>query len=383
MHRHPNFAWFRAVGVMIGATVGVGVFGMPYAFAQSGFVIGLLTLLVMGALMLVLQLMIAEMALQTPGHHRLIGYMRRYLGERGKHLASFLFFVYGWGAMVAFLIFGGTFLHALFDPLFGGELWMYQIAVIPLVGAITMRGLNKFVKIESFVVLGFLVLFAAITVTTLPAIEWTNILPIHPEAWFVPYGVVLFSLSGIGAVPEMKDVLGRGQLRALPHTVWIGQTIIVLLYALFAFAVVGTTGEGTTAAALDGLMSLFGPSFATVASLLGALTAISIFSLLTMQIQSTLRFDYHFSLRSAWLVTLGVPLLLFFMGVREFVELIGFLGGVFGGILGMLIVISYERMRRSSVCLLHHCLNIPHVVSYVLMAVFFSGIVLTVTQTFF
>ena len=38
--------FFRSLTVMMGGIMGVGVFGLPYAFTQSGFTVGLLQLLV-------------------------------------------------------------------------------------------------------------------------------------------------------------------------------------------------------------------------------------------------------------------------------------------------------------------------------------------------
>ncbi|MDG1950529.1 MAG: aromatic amino acid transport family protein, partial [bacterium] len=65
--KHPNIRFLRSVGMMIGAIVGVGVFGLPYAFSQSGFPLGIIELIVVGGLLVIMQLMFAEVAVQTPG----------------------------------------------------------------------------------------------------------------------------------------------------------------------------------------------------------------------------------------------------------------------------------------------------------------------------
>jgi amino acid permease len=57
--KHPDVKLLRAVGMMIGAIVGVGVFGLPYAFAQSGVALGLVWLIAIGGLLTCLQLMFA------------------------------------------------------------------------------------------------------------------------------------------------------------------------------------------------------------------------------------------------------------------------------------------------------------------------------------
>ncbi len=40
----PNKFWY-AVAVLVGSTVGVGIYGMPFAFQKAGFGVGLLFLL--------------------------------------------------------------------------------------------------------------------------------------------------------------------------------------------------------------------------------------------------------------------------------------------------------------------------------------------------
>ncbi len=363
---------------MIGGVIGVGVFGLPYAFAKSGYAIGLLELLVVGGLLLALQLMYAEVAVQTYGHHRIVGYMRIYLGEWAGRLAAFLFAAYGWGAMVAFMLIGGTFLHTLLSPLLGGGVWWYQLAMAVIAAALSFRGVSHLARLELFVVCGLLFLFGFIILASLPHLALANLVVVHAETWFAPYGVLFFALSGLGVIPELKDILGKRQAHRLPQAVVVGMSVIVLLYALFTFAVVGVTGAGTTEAALTGLGGVLGWTFTVVGTLLGAVAVVSIFSVLATELQSTFRFDYRLSLRRAWLLTFSVPVILFLLGMHEFIQLIGFLGAVFGGIIGILVILMYERMRRSGVCKTHRCFKVPTAVSLLLILVFIAGIVQTI-----
>ncbi len=362
--------------MMVGAVVGVGVFGLPYAFAQSGYAIGLLTLLLVGGMFLFLNLMLSEVALQTPGHRRFIGYVERYLGKRWKNVTAVLFIAYAFGAMAAFMILGGSFLHALLGPIFGGDAFWYQLAIVVLPGVFTWQGVRELAKIELVVVTVLLMLFVAVVLALAPSVHIENLMRLDPDYWFVPYGVVFFALSGFGAIPEMKDVLGR-QSRRLPQTVVIGLSAVVTLYALFSLAVVGVSGEATTPEAMAGLAPALGASVATIGALIGFVSVSSIFSVLSVEMQSTLRFDFHVALRRAWFLTLGIPIVVFLFGAREFIELIGFLGAVFGGFLGIILVMLYERLRMSGACRAAPCLNLPRPLSGLLIGIFAAGIVLT------
>ena len=52
-----NNTFIKSIAILIGTTIGAGVFGVPYAIAQIGFIPGLVYLLVIGGLMILLNLM--------------------------------------------------------------------------------------------------------------------------------------------------------------------------------------------------------------------------------------------------------------------------------------------------------------------------------------
>jgi amino acid permease len=355
----------------------VGVLGLPYAFAKSGWPIGFTMLLLLGALIMFLNFMYAEVVEQTPGRHRLAGYVNRYLGKIPARLAVVIFALYAWGAMLAYVLVGGDFLHTLLAPLLGGSLLVYQLSMVVLSSFLTFGGIKKLAKAEGVIVGILIFLFAFMILVSLPSLEPRNVLSIHPAHWFVPYGVLFFSLSGLGVIPEMKDVLGARRRHELPHTILFGQVIILFFYALFALAAVGVTGPLTTESAFDGLASVFGRTFAVVGSLLGSITVLSIFSVVSIELQDTFRFDCKLPQKISWLLAAAVPAGLLLFGFSRFVELIGFLGGLFGGLIGIVVAMMYWKMRRDGLCPIHKCLRLPYFVVWLLVAVFVGGIIQT------
>ena len=377
---HPDFKFLRAIGMMIGAVIGVGVFGIPFAFAQSGVVIGLLELLILGAIMIVLQFMFAEISLQTPGKHRLVGYVDLYLGRAWKYLATAAVCASSWGAILAYMIIGGSFLHLLFGSLLGGSVQMYSFVIAIIAGILIYSGLQFASRLELFVILSLLFLFVFMILISVPYVQVANLQTIHWTNAFLPYGIILFALSSVGIVPEIKDVLGSRSKSQLGQAVLIGMTIVIVLYALFSVAIVGVTGAETTQAAFDGLVPVFGNAFRYVTALLGTLTIISISVMLGIQLMNTFKVDLHRSHKTAWAMTMLVPVVFFLFGFREFVHLIGFIGSVFGGLLGVLIVLTYLRMRKTATCLIHHCINFPAVLSWIVLLVFLMGILFKLFQ---
>lgn len=373
---HPNVPFLRSVGLMIGAIVGVGVFGLPYAFAQSGVAIGLLELIFLGGCIIVLQLMFAEVVIATPGRHRLVRYIEIYLGSGAKWLALVAMGFAVWGAMLAYMLVGGQFLSIV-----TGSTSLAYPYLIGIVAAVLISGGLRFAsRAEIGVVFVLLFLFAFVVLASIPHISPSAFFTMHPSNWFVPYGVLLFALSGYGIVPEMKEILGRTHKRELARAIVMAMGVIVVLYACFSLAVVGVTGDWTTQIAFDGLAQTLGPTFSFLAPLLGVMTVLSIYMILGVELMNILKFDFRLSHRSAWALTSFVPMVLFAFGVREFIGIVGFVGSIFGGLLAILLALSYVVMRRRGLCKAPSCINFPESLTWILIAVFVIGILLEITQ---
>ncbi len=360
--------------MMVGGIVGVGVFGLPFVFAKTGIVIAMIELLIMGFLLTVLQLMQAEVAIQTNGKQRLVGYVRRYLGNRWSWIVTIALAGGIWGAMLAYMIVGGKFVYLFAAPVLGGTEFVYSLMVAVAASALIYRGLTFASKAEIVVVVALLFLFVFIILASIPHLDPAQWLPISLEHAFVPYGVILFSLAGVGIVPELHDVLGKQSRSKLGPVILTGMGIIILLYALFSLVVVGVTGELTTEVAFDGLVPVLGNTFRLFATGLGTLTILSIYFMLGIELLNTLRFDFRMRHKTAWMIVVIVPVLAYLLGAREFISVVGFVGSVFAGTLGVLIALTYDRMKRSPVCREHHCLNFPTVFTWILIALFIGGI---------
>ncbi|MFA4846175.1 MAG: aromatic amino acid transport family protein [Patescibacteria group bacterium] len=379
---HPNVPFFRSVGLMIGAIVGVGVFGLPFAFAQSGVVIGLLELFLLGACLTILQLMFGEVVTQTPGRRRLVSYIEVYLGQRSKWLALIAMACAVWGAMLAYMIVGGQFL-SLMTGATGSSSMTFSYLIAILASALIFGGLRFASRVEVCVVVALLFLFFFVILASVPYVDPQLIFTLSPSKWFVPYGVLLFALSGFGIVPEMKDVLGSKHKRDLARAIVMAMSVIVLLYALFGISVVGVTGILTTPTAFEGLVPVLGGTFGLLAPLLGALTVLSIYMVLGVELLNIFKFDFRLSHRQAWLLVSIVPILLFAVGLREFIGIIGFVGSIFGGLLAILVALCYQVMRKRGLCKEPRCINFPAPLTWTLVGIFGLGILLEIIQTFF
>lgn len=375
-----TLTFIRGVGMTIGAIVGVGVFGLPYAFAQSGFSLGLLILLLLGAMLIILQLMYAEVALQTRGKHRLVGYVRMYIGKEWSFVTLITLAASMWGAMLAYIIVGGEFFYLLFGGYFGFPEIVCSFVIAAVASLFIYRGLGFAAKAEVVIIGALLFLFLFIIGVSLPHMQAEHLLTLDWSQALLPYGVVLFSLAGIGVVPELKDVLGRRMRNNIGYVLTVGLLIVIALYVLFSFAVVGVTGGATAEVAFDGLVPILGPVFGFIVALLGTLTILSIYMLIGVELQNMFQYDFKMKKLPAFLLTAVVPIVLFLIGFREFIYLVGFVGAVFGGLHGVFIVATYQKMRKGLEKKHHKCFHVPNFVSWIIIGIFLLGVAVEIQQ---
>lgn len=367
---------------MIASTVGVGTFGLPYAFAQSGFAIGMIQLLIMAVLLIFLQLMFSEVVMQTQGRHRLIGYIEIYLGRRFGRIAFVTIALSMWGAMLVHMLVAGNFLSMLLSPMLGGSQQLYGLIVIAVVGTLICRGIGIASRIEHVLMVALAFLFIFIVLASVSSINPANLLTFRPENVMVPYGVILFAMASLMIVPEIRDILGFRLERQLSQVIMTSMLIVVVVYVGFVTVVLGVSGDQTTPSAFDGLMNVLGTVGSRVALTLGLFTVMSIFMMVGIQLKDTFTIDVRIPERWACLLVLFVPTLLYLAGFSNVIQLIGFIGSVFGGVLGVLVVATYLRMRRSSICRKHKCILFPTSLAFAIIALFVAGLSIKVLSLF-
>ena len=104
-----------ATAVLMATIVGVGMFSLPYAGAQSGFLIVAAFLFILTSIMVLLHLLYGEIVSRTKEKHRLVGYANYYLGKIGKRIVSFSVIIGLYGSLLVYIIVGGNFLHTIFS----------------------------------------------------------------------------------------------------------------------------------------------------------------------------------------------------------------------------------------------------------------------------
>lgn len=369
----------RAAALLTGTVIGAGVLGVPYAIAKSGFLTGLLMIVVIGLAMLILNLLFGEVVLRTSGNHQLPGYAERYLGRWGKRIAMFslLFGIYG--ALIAYLIGEGQALSAIFglNPL------IFSLIFFTLVATIVFKGLKAITKSEIYFLAIVLLLVLVISIIAISSAKFNlaNLATFNIYNILIPFGVIIFAFRGLEAVPEMREYLVRDQ-KKLKKAILLGSLIPLAAYIIFAFATLGITGVNTTEIVTAGLGESLGDGMIILGSLFAIFAMLTSFLTLALAMKEIFMFDYKLSPNKSWALTMFVPLIIFLSGATSFIKVVGITGALAGGTEGILIVLMYWKAKKHGNRVPEFKLGKLHLIGLLLILLFVIGIVYQILNIF-
>jgi amino acid permease len=373
-----NKHFYAAIATLVGTIIGAGVLGIPYVISQAGFLTGLVNLVLLGIAVLLLYLFLGEVVLRTRGNHQLTGYAEIYLGKTGKRLMVFAMIFGIYGALIAYLIGEGEALSAIFgvhDPVF------FSLVFFVIVSFLIYKGLRAIENSELVLSILVVAIVAIISAYAVPKVDFSALSVFNPKLIFLPYGVILFSLAGSIAIPEMKEEISKNK-SLLKTAIIIGAIIPTVLYIIFSLVIVGTTGLNTTEIATVGLAELLGQKMFILGNLFAVLAMATSFLTLGLALKEMYHYDYHVKEKLAWLLTIIPPLILFFLLEKSFVGIIGLTGGIAMGLEGALIVLMFQRAKKIGGRKPEYQMAKNSILEYGLILIFAMGIIYTLLSFF-
>ncbi|MBU1179928.1 hypothetical protein KJ885_03220 [Patescibacteria group bacterium] len=373
--------YYRGIAIMVGTIVGVGIFGVPYVVAQSGVWIGLGLFLVLGAVLTINHLMFGEIILRTGVKHHLANLAEIYLGPKWEYFAVAITTLGFYGALIAYIILGGEFLEIVLSPFFGANLLVYQILFFAFMAFFVLVGL-RLVAFSELLMSALLILAMAVIVFAgVPKVSFANFLGADFKNAFLPYGVILFSLTGAAAVPEVIEIMSRTKKKIKGAIVW-GSVIPIVLTLVFAFVVVGVNGILTTPDAVEGLGSALGQWVMFLGAVFGLFAVATSFLILALYLKEQFWFDLKINKHLSWFLACFIPFILFLTGSRDFIKVIGFTGAVFAGLEGILIIWIYRIAAQKSKRKPEYNLRLPFAILFLMVLIFLGGVVYEIWTLF-
>ena len=353
--------------------VGVGVFGIPFAFAKAGFWVGFSFLILIGFITLLLNLMYGEVVLRTHEKHQITGYTNKYLGIWFKRLIFFSVSLSLYSALLVYMVIAGDFLNNIFSSVFYTSPTSYSLMFFIILSILILRGIKRISWVELLLVGLFIVVVFLIFGVGINKINLSNFTGIQPEFWFLPYGVLLFAFAGFSAIPIQRSILNN-QENNFRKSILLAVILTGALYLLFAFTVLGISGDITTPDAISGLYEFLGGKIIFLGSLFGILAVSTGYLMLGSAFLEMFHLDYGVPRKRAWFLVIAPPLVLFLGGLRTFIDIISLAGSVAIGLEGIVLTFVYIKSKSKGDRVPEYSLELPKFIYYLLIFMFGAGI---------
>jgi tyrosine-specific transport protein len=334
-----NRKFFATAFTLSGATIGAGILGLPYVFSKAGFWIGSFWLLVIGLIMLFTNLAVGEVSLRTRKIHQLPGYAEKYLGKTGKILMLFAVMFGVYSALLAYLVGEGQSLSRLFFGSFDYSVY-FAIGFWLCMFFLFREGLRQLKRVELYGVFLIIAIILGMFVWFYPGIDETNLQNFDAKNFFLPFGLVLFALLGFTSISEMRLEI-RGSEKSLKKAIILGTLVPIILYFIFSLVFVGVLGKNVEEVATISLGNL--------TTLLGIATMLTSYFALSFVLKDIFVYDVKKS-RLVFPLVILAPLLMYlllvFMNLADFIDILTIGGIVSGGLTALLILLMHLKAKK-------------------------------------
>lgn len=380
-------SFILALAVLVGTIIGAGIFGLPYVVSKSGLAPSFFYFLILGGAALLVQLIFGELVLRNVKTLRIVGLAEKYFGRNGKILITISTIIGLVGSLLAYGILAGEFLETAFSfiPAAGFNLSSFTFSLLFLFGLsiFIFKGIKTIAPVEIFTNIAFFLIIFLVFFIGAPQINFNNFFLADGKNIFLPYGVVMFSLVGWMAIPEINEMLkGSKEKRSLKKIIIIATAFCAIIYICFSLVVFGISGKNTSTESLQGLVPFFGQKVIFFGALAAVVTLIDSFLIIGLSLRNTLVYDLKLSKFNASIITCGLPIVLFLLGCQSFIGTIGFMGTILGAVDGIIIVLMHQRSKKIYDRQPEYSLNLPRFIIYFLVVVFILGVVVQILSYF-
>jgi tyrosine-specific transport protein len=365
--------FFEAVSILIGTIIGAGIFGLPYVMMRAGVLVNVFYFLFLGSIVLIIHLILGEIALRTPGFHHVVGYGKIYLGNLGEKIFLISSLVSLSGSLLVYLILGGHFLKNIFDwnnnfLFFLLIFWFFNSFVIIL-------GWQKASFFELLMTFSLILILSIFSLLSLKYFRIDNLKLIDIKYLFLPWGVIFYAISGGLVIPELREFL-IGKEFYLKKIIILGTILPIIFYFIFAISVAGALGLKTSEETINGLKNLFNPYIIKLIVIFGLFSIATSYLVMGMVLKRIFIHDLKINKKIANLIVCFTPLCFYFLGFKNFIKIISFLGLWLGAVDGILVLLVHKKAKSSSKRFPEYSLNFSNFVYYLIMIVFLLGPIL-------
>jgi hypothetical protein len=158
--------------------------------------------------------------------------------------------------------------------------------------------------------------------------------------------------------------------------------ICLCFYFLFGLLISGVTGSNTSPEAFQGLVPFLGQKVMLLGAIFGIFAVSTSFLTSANYLKNTLIFDYKIPFLISFSLVIFIPLILFLIGVRQFIWVIAFIGIFMGLVDGTVISLIYQKAKKYGDRIPEYSLNIPKYFFYSIIIILFLGAFIEILKYF-
>lgn len=349
-----------AFGLILGTTIGAGIFALPHIFYKSGWLTSYVYLAILTFAVIFAHIFFLRTLDATGKRGNLLGLVKDYFGKGASVFGSVSIIGGLLLTLVAYLILGVQFLSIVFPelPFVYALMFFWLVSSAPLIWEKEIFSRAEF---WGSMAMGFLILFIFFGAN--------NYLPIIPYADFglerfvLPFGVILFSLAGWTAIEPLSKILKGNKSKFL--ILALATILVSVLYVLFVSGIF-YSAEDISADTISGLTSWPYIKMAALA-MLGLFAVWTSYMPGAVEIKNSLHV-LHLNKAQAISLVFFAPVILVLGGMSNFIGVVGLAGGLFLSIQYLLILGLSGRVLRPRGAL--KWINVLLIAIFILAAIF-------------
>ena len=309
----------EGLALIVGTLVGAGVLGLPYAASKVGLIPAIGILFGVMLLMLFTALIVLKLSAEMGGA-QMSTIAQNTLGKAGGWIMFISIMIMGFGAFLAYISGIGSIFTTLFgiNEIFGAILfWILASSIIYL-------GLEASGKTELIMSMVLLVVFIGVTGMLIPHASLENALYVDLSGILSIIGVVIFAFGAHTIIPDVYR--GIGSYKKTKKVIILAFLIPTAIYAIFMVIFLMTFGKNTPEIATQGLEAIYNEWGKIVGNALPLIAITTSYIGLGLAQQSNSKEFLSLKKPTAWALTVVPPLIIYLLGVRNFADVLSFVG---------------------------------------------------------
>lgn len=346
--RKPFNRYMTGVLFLTWGVIGAGFFALPQAMLRVGIIPAIIIMTLVGILVVIMHLLLAEVSLSLPGHATIVGMGRqlfpRWLARMSAAVSIGNFFL----GILIYVVISWAFIQTLVGS-FGLAINHVRATTIYVVviAASTLWGFKSSTRIDKVIVCTLLGVFLMIALYALGRGDMipqtSQLMPLSPR---MLYSICLLSFLGVSAVPLLNHIT-KHRPEQTASIITSSGMLVTVTAILFSLAIISLSGNGTTDDVARGLLHTHGPILWAIASITGLCAILSSHIPVMNHLTEIFVGDGHTTRIRARRALVALPFLIYLYFDPSFITLLGVVGGLLSGLMAMLVCLMNIRLHTT------------------------------------